>query len=182
MNTFLSRVNTIFAFTLSVLAALTFMCFLTTAFNTNEANVTLSSKSVLVKKVPDYSVSRELNDLGFITFDMIADLNGLFNWNVKQLFIYLTAEYETENNKLNQVVLWDKIIRRGEDAMLAYNDLKSKYYFFDDGHGLRANKNVTLTLSWNVIPNAGTLPKVMGHGNHRLEFPDEYSQASNVRF
>ncbi len=33
-----------------------------------------------------------------------ADLNPLFNWNVKQLFLYLTAEYETPNNKLNQVM------------------------------------------------------------------------------
>ena len=34
---------------------------------------------------------------------MQDDLNPLFNWNVKQLFLYLTAEYETPNNKLNQV-------------------------------------------------------------------------------
>ena len=32
-----------------------------------------------------------------------ADLNPLFNWNVTQLFLYLTAEYQTPNNKLNQV-------------------------------------------------------------------------------
>ena len=38
----------------------------------------------------------------------------------------------------------------------------------------RGNKNVTLSLSWNVIPNAGTLPKVMGEGQHRVKFPDEY--------
>ena len=39
----------------------------------------------------------------------------------------------------------------------------------------RGNKNVTLTLSWNVIPNAGTLPKVMGEGSHKFKFPEEYS-------
>lgn len=39
----------------------------------------------------------------------------------------------------------------------------------------RGNKNVTLTLSWNVIPNAGTLPKVRGVGHHRLVFPDSYT-------
>ena len=27
-----------------------------------------------------------------------SDLKPLFNWNVKQLFLYLTAEYKTENN------------------------------------------------------------------------------------
>ncbi|KFM65065.1 Signal peptidase complex subunit 3, partial [Stegodyphus mimosarum] len=33
MNTVLSRANAIFAFSLSVLAGLTFLCFLSTAFN-----------------------------------------------------------------------------------------------------------------------------------------------------
>ena len=60
------------------------------------------------------------NDLGFLTFDLQADLTPLFNWNVKQLFLYLTAEYETQANVVNQVVLWDKIIQRGENAVLDY--------------------------------------------------------------
>lgn len=115
------------------------------------------------------------SDLGFIVFDMTADLTKIFNWNVKQLFLYLTAEYETKDHQLNQVVIWDKIIRRGENAMLDYRSINTKYYFWDYGNGLKGNKNVTLTLSWNVIPNAGTLPKVMGEGSHKFKFPDEYS-------
>ena len=42
-------------------------------------------------------------DLGSPLVSRQADLNPLFNWNVKQLFLYLTAEYQTPNNKLNQV-------------------------------------------------------------------------------
>lgn len=30
-------------------------------------------------------------------------LTPLFNWNVKQLFLYLIAEYRTNNNDFNQV-------------------------------------------------------------------------------
>jgi len=41
------------------------------------------------------------------------------------------------SQKLNQVVIWDKIIRRGESAVLDLKDMKAKYYFYDDGHGLR---------------------------------------------
>jgi len=59
--------------------------------------------------VPDYSASRERNDLGFLTFDLKTDLTPLFNWNVKQLFLYLTAEYVTPNNVLNQVFLTQKL-------------------------------------------------------------------------
>jgi signal peptidase complex subunit 3 len=90
-----------------------------------------------------------------ITFK--ADLTPLFNWNVKQLFLYLTAEYSTPNNQvtfagnfsgrppplipllfqINQVVLWDKIIQRGENAALDYRSMNTKYYFWDDGNGLK---------------------------------------------
>ena len=84
-----------------------------------------------------------------------------------------------------QVVLWDKIILRGENAMLDYRryfkhlesfmtwtkyfmtetefvptcSMNTKYYFWDDGNGLVSHKNVTMTLSWNIIPNAGNLPR-----------------------
>uniref|UniRef100_A0A8B9CEA4 Signal peptidase complex subunit 3 n=1 Tax=Anser brachyrhynchus TaxID=132585 RepID=A0A8B9CEA4_9AVES len=63
---------------------------------------------------------------------------------------------------LNQVVLWDKIMLRGDNPRLFLKDMKSKYFFFDDGNGLKGNRNVTLTLSWNVVPNAGILPLVTG--------------------
>lgn len=89
------------------------------------------------KNVPDYSASREKKDLGFLTFDLQADLTSLFNWNVKELFLYLTAEYKTVDNQLNQVVLWDKIILRGENALLDYKNMNTKYYFWDDGNGLK---------------------------------------------
>eukprot|EP00058_Branchiostoma_floridae_P025944 XP_002611434.1 hypothetical protein BRAFLDRAFT_117221 [Branchiostoma floridae] len=209
MNTVLSRANTIFAFTLSVMAGLTFCCFLTTSMNDHLSPIKIDVNKIIVKNVQDFSTTRDKNDLGFITFDLQADiltslifisctcmfemltiltvclscffltksphLQHLFNWNMKQLFLYLTAEYTTPYNKLNQVVLWDKIIRRGENARLDYRSLHSKYYFFDDGKGLRGNQNVTLTLSWNVIPNAGTLPRISGVGSKTFQFPDEYT-------
>ena len=65
----------------------------------------ISTVKVVVKNVPDYAAGKEKNDLGFLTFNLQANFNPLFNWNVKQLFLYLTAEYQTPNNKLNQVVL-----------------------------------------------------------------------------
>ncbi len=178
MNTLCSRVNALLAFTLSVLAALTFGCFLSTFFSAYHAEVALKTVKVVVKNMPDYSAQREKNDLGFLTFDLNADLTGLFNWNVKQLFLFLTAEYETSSNKLNQVVLWDKIIRRGENAVLDYQGLNTKYYFWDDGNGLVGNRNVTLTLSWNVVPNAGHLPNIYGDGGHSFSFPLEYAPTS----
>lgn len=178
MHTVLSRGNAIFAYSLTVLACLTFACFLSTVFLNYETKVNVNTVKVLVKNVPDYSAEREKKDLGFLTFDLETDLSGLFNWNVKELFLYLTAEYVTEENELNQVVLWDKILLRGENAVLNFKNMNTKYYFWDDGNGLLAHKNVTLTLSWNIVPNAGLLPSVFGTGKHQFSFPDTYQTSA----
>ena len=58
------------------------------------------------------------NDQTFINFDLKADLSPLFNWNVKALYLYLTAEYITKDNVLNEMVLWDKIVMNGEKMEL----------------------------------------------------------------
>ncbi len=47
-------------------------------------------------------------------FDLTADVRPLFNWNVKQVNIYLSAEYTTKQNTVNQVVIWDTTIGRWE--------------------------------------------------------------------
>uniref|UniRef100_A0A3Q1F872 Signal peptidase complex subunit 3 n=1 Tax=Acanthochromis polyacanthus TaxID=80966 RepID=A0A3Q1F872_9TELE len=137
MNTVLSRANSLFAFSLSVMAALTFGCFITTAFKDRRVPVDIHVSKVMLKNVDDFTGPRERSDLGFITFDLSADLQPIFDWNVKQLFLYLSAEYSTKSNSLNQVVLWDKIVLRGENTKLNLRDMKSKYFFFDDGNGLR---------------------------------------------
>ena len=48
------------------------------------------------------------------------------------------------NQKFNQVVIWDKIILRGDNALLNYHGMNTKYYFFDDGLGLKWVYQTTL--------------------------------------
>uniref|UniRef100_A0A1L8DV91 Signal peptidase complex subunit 3 n=1 Tax=Nyssomyia neivai TaxID=330878 RepID=A0A1L8DV91_9DIPT len=177
MHTVLTRGNSILAYSLSVLACLTFCCFLSTVFLDYRTTAVINANKVIVKNVPDYSSSREIRDLGHLTFDLHTDLTNLFNWNVKQLFLYLTAEYTTPENELNQVVLWDKIILRGENAVLDFSNMHTKYYFWDDGNGLKGHQNVTLSLSWNIIPNAGLLPSIFAIGQHSFKFPQTYTMS-----
>ena len=108
------------------------------------------------------------------------------------------------------MVIWDKIILRGDNALLNYHGMNTKYYFFDDGLGLkwvyqttllwmpchrqtsemcmdidfsflvsffffRGNKNVSLYLYWNVIPNAGVLPLISQPNKFFFDFPNEYT-------
>ena len=177
MHTVLTRGNATIAYSLSILACLTFCCFFSTLFLNYKTVAKVNTVKVLVKNMPYFGGSREKHDLGFLTFDLETNLTNLFNWNVKQLFLYLTAEYKTDDNVLNQVILWDKIIVRGDNTVLDFKNMNTKYYFYDDGNGLKNNKNVSLYLSWNIIPNAGLLPNIVSKGSHKFKFPAEYSVA-----
>lgn len=45
--------------------------------------------------------------------------------------------FETSFQEVNQVVLWDKIIVRGENTILDLKKANTKYYFWDYGNGLK---------------------------------------------
>ena len=45
-----------------------------------------------------------VNDLAYLTIDFKADFSSLFDWNTKQLFIYIFAEYATSNNVWNAII------------------------------------------------------------------------------
>ena len=82
MHTFLTRANALAAYTMSVLAALTFMCFLSTfLFETYSAPAKMNTVKVVVKHVPDYSASREKNDLGMDFFTPGRQKILMKSWN-----------------------------------------------------------------------------------------------------
>lgn len=179
MHTFLSRLNAIFAFSLSIVALLTLLFALSTSYKSYDKLAKIDMKTVksLVRRMPDYNMpnARE-NDLGLVQFNLDADFQDCFDWNVKQLFIYLTANYKTQDNVLNQVVLWDYVLNRGEKGQLNLRNQNPEYYMWDDGFGLRGNNNVTLTLSMNIIPNAGFLQTAISPVVHTFAFPDVYTK------
>ncbi|KHJ83927.1 signal peptidase subunit [Oesophagostomum dentatum] len=98
MHSIYSRANSLFAFMLWVLAAVTFACFLSTTFLDYSTNVEITVNNPRVRSIADYSSSSEKADLGMLDFSISGDFSKTFNWNVKQLFVYLVAEYETPEN------------------------------------------------------------------------------------
>ncbi|VDL70538.1 unnamed protein product [Nippostrongylus brasiliensis] len=175
MHSIYSRANALFAFMLWVLAAVTFACFLSTAFLDYSAKVEITVNNPRVRSIADYSSSSEKADLGMLDFSITGDFSSTFNWNVKQLFMYLVAEYETPENVMNQVVLWDKIVLRSQRVVLDERRLQSKYYFLDDGTNLLNHPNVTLVLRYNVVPNAGYLRLAQAEGQAIVKFPATYT-------
>lgn len=176
MHTFLSRLNALFAFSLSILALLTLMFALSTSYKSYDslAKINIETVKTLVRRMPDYNLPNATeNDLGLLQFNLDGQFDDCFDWNVKQLFIYLTANYKTSNNAVNQIVLWDTVLNRGENAQLKLRQKNTEYYMWDDGFGLPGN-NVTLTLSMNIIPNAGFLQIANSPSTHSFTFPYDY--------
>ncbi|SCV13548.1 related to Signal peptidase complex subunit SPC3 [Nakaseomyces glabratus] len=83
-----------------------------------------------------------------IEFDLDADLSPLFNWNTKQVFVYLTASYngteKARGHTVNTVTLWDKIIKTPKEAELHLEHAK-------------VSKDLTFELQWNIQPWVGIL-------------------------
>jgi signal peptidase complex subunit 3 len=94
-------------------------------------------------------------DRALLSFDITVDFGPAFHWNIKQLFVYVVAIYETEGRH-NQVVLWDKIIEAGDSKVIDESNVFVKYALVDQGDELRG-KNVTLQLQWDHMPITGTL-------------------------
>jgi signal peptidase complex subunit 3 len=85
-----------------------------------------------------------------------SDLRPAFHWNLKQLFVFVVAEYESTANPLNQVIIWDKIVTKPEDAWIRQSNEFVKYALIDQGHELR-NKTINLRLMWDHMPLTGRL-------------------------
>eukprot|EP00656_Telonema_subtile_P049472 TRINITY_DN6159_c0_g1_i1.p1 TRINITY_DN6159_c0_g1~~TRINITY_DN6159_c0_g1_i1.p1 ORF type:complete len:179 (+),score=27.99 TRINITY_DN6159_c0_g1_i1:247-783(+) len=95
-------------------------------------------------------------DVAVLRFDIDVDLRHAWNWNVKEIFVYVTAEYSTPEHPINQVTIWDHTIESEQMAMLSKKGVLSKYNLFDHGFGLRGTK-VSFHLNWYIVPVSGPL-------------------------
>lgn len=69
-----------------------------------------------------------------LNFDLDADLTPLFNWNTKQVFVYLTAEYDGGSKRSdinNKVTFWDRIITSSDKAVISLRNERSAYSVYD---------------------------------------------------
>lgn len=96
-------------------------------------------------------------DRALLTFDIHADMRPAFHWNIKQLFVYVVASYETESKKINQIVIWDKILEAVDpEKVINMENVFVKYALVDQGDELRG-KDVSLQLMWDHMPLTGLL-------------------------
>uniref|UniRef100_A0A7N0ZU04 Signal peptidase complex subunit 3 n=1 Tax=Kalanchoe fedtschenkoi TaxID=63787 RepID=A0A7N0ZU04_KALFE len=165
MHSFLYRLNALLTFSLIILALICGMASFSDNFNTPSPSVDLKVLNV------NWFHKQHGNDEVSLTFSVEADLQSLFTWNTKQIFVFVAAEYETPKNALNQISLWDGIIPSKDSAKFSIQ-VSNKYRFTDQGSNLRG-KPFNLTLHWHVMPKTGKMfaDKIVT-SSYRL--PDEY--------
>lgn len=114
--------------------------------------------------------------MAFVNFNISADLTPLFNWNTKQLFVSLEAEYENTQGVKNEIVIWDRIVRSKEDAKIKVVG-KNKYTFREISSTFKKIPSAHYSLKYNVMPYVGLL--TYGEAA-RTEEPVEFHMESRV--
>ncbi|KAL0146343.1 signal peptidase 22kDa subunit [Mucor lusitanicus] len=151
------RANNVFSFAITVIGtvlAVVAVISAITGYGTINDTLQVDAKNIQIitrRYGPEDTDYRDRNsEFARLTFDIDADFTPLFNWNTKQVFVTVVAQYENEKFERNQVVLWDKIITSQDKKHL------SCYAMIDVGQ--RWNfENASLTLLWDVTPYVGVL-------------------------
>ncbi|CAD7937505.1 unnamed protein product [Amoebophrya sp. A25] len=125
--------------------------------------------------VQDFTYNNYLGqEQASLAFDMDADLTNEFNWNLKQLFVYLVVTYESESNQMNEVIIWDDIIRDKDSATLKFRKESAKYPLRDQHRDLKGTK-ASLVLRYRRMPIIGVMGEVENEQSRRaFKMPERY--------
>ncbi|KAL4991703.1 signal peptidase subunit-domain-containing protein [Aspergillus falconensis] len=120
MHSTLNRAQAVFGFFTTVaLFVAGFAAFSVLLFPTDNITTEVSLRDVKVIKGRPHYYSTKKEEYAQMRFDLDADLSALFNWNTKQLFVYVYATYSSKpsENSLtpqSQAIIWDTIIEAPE--------------------------------------------------------------------
>ncbi|KAJ6155474.1 hypothetical protein N7470_006040 [Penicillium chermesinum] len=90
-----------------------------------------------------YSTKRE--EYAQFRFDLDADLTPLFNWNTKQVFVYVYATYSSSDNpntrlRDSEAIIWDTIIQ-ATPSPYTFANLQEKFFDISPTAAKRVAKN-----------------------------------------
>ncbi|ORY54080.1 signal peptidase 22kDa subunit [Leucosporidium creatinivorum] len=158
MHTSFQRLNNISALATTVIITLLSLVSLTTFLipaNLDPGSLKVDHLNVLLGR-SNYDRSAKAREFAFVKYDLVADMSPLFNWNTKQVFVYLVADYSTPKYPENRVVVWDRIIRGSKFAKINIADGKQKYEFKEITDSFK-DVSATFSLHYQVQPWVGAL-------------------------
>ncbi|KAJ5280325.1 Signal peptidase 22kDa subunit [Penicillium angulare] len=116
MHSSLNRLQAVFGFFTTVaLVVAAVAAFSTLLFPTSDTTASVQLKNIQVTKGRPHYYSTKRSEYAQIRFDLDADLSPLFNWNTKQLFVYVYATYSSSDDSTtslpaSEAIIWDSII------------------------------------------------------------------------
>ncbi|KAF2170775.1 hypothetical protein M409DRAFT_35854 [Zasmidium cellare ATCC 36951] len=114
MHSSLVRIQNVFGFFTSVAFAVAAAIAISVILSPQSPSASLELKKVKVAKGRPHYYSTKREEYAHITFTLDADLTSLFNWNTKQIFLWVSASYPSPNNHPatppSEAIIWDAII------------------------------------------------------------------------
>jgi hypothetical protein len=114
-------------------------------------------------------------ELAQFDFGVDVDLQDEFHWNIKQLFLWVAAEWETPKGGFKHHSVYDRVIRSPEQAVFTEKLLQPKYVLVDLDMELR-NTVVNLTAIWDIHPWVGTIQRRRSVLAANIKIPPRYNE------
>ncbi|KAK4991687.1 Signal peptidase complex subunit [Elasticomyces elasticus] len=112
MHSSLVRVQNVFGLFTTVAFCVAGLISLSVVLSPQAPKASLVLKNVQVAKGRPHYYSKIKEEYANIKFDLDADLSSLFNWNTKQVFLYITATYPSlsPNVPPSTAIVWDAVL------------------------------------------------------------------------
>ncbi|RAL09182.1 signal peptidase complex subunit SPC3 [Aspergillus homomorphus CBS 101889] len=138
MHSTLNRAQAVFGFFTTVALVVAGLAALSVLFYpTDGVTSQVKVRDVKVTKGRPHYYSTRKEEYAQMRFDLDADLTPLFNWNTKQLFVYVYASYPSDspsssststNSSSNSAsIIWDTIIPAPESAY-SFDALRERFF------------------------------------------------------
>ncbi|KAH9875927.1 hypothetical protein IAQ61_003392 [Plenodomus lingam] len=112
MHSALVRLQNVFGFFTTVAFSVAAVIALSTLVIPQTPSAQLQMRNVQVVKGRPHYYSRKKEEYAHVRFDLDADLKSLFNWNTKQVFVYIKAVYPSHraSDPPSEAIIWDAIL------------------------------------------------------------------------
>ncbi|KAE9966998.1 hypothetical protein BLS_006638 [Venturia inaequalis] len=112
MHSLLVRGQNVFGYFTTVASAVAALIAVSVLLIPQAPSASLKLRNVQVAKGRPHYYSAKREEYAHVRFDLDTDLSSLFNWNTKQVFVYITATYPSKNSTEppSQAIVWDAIL------------------------------------------------------------------------
>ncbi|KAH8731884.1 signal peptidase subunit-domain-containing protein [Phaeosphaeriaceae sp. PMI808] len=112
MHSALVRLQNVFGFFTTVAFSVAAVIALSSFISPQNPSASVKLRNIQVVKGRPHYYSNKREEYAHVRFDLDTDLRSLFNWNTKQIFIYIKAVYPSTRTSepASEAIIWDAIL------------------------------------------------------------------------